>query len=77
VINRLLGVAGVEVALLFLELSPRETKVSLRSRSSVDVNQIANRLGGGGHRAAAGVRYAGPLHQALPAVLEAVQTAMQ
>lgn len=77
VINRLLGVAGVEVALLFLELGPRETKVSLRSRSSVDVNEIAGRLGGGGHRAAAGVRYAGPLAEAETKVLEAVRAAMR
>src|SRR6476660_4381440 len=35
--SRLLSVAGVEVAILFLELTPRETKVSLRSRSAFDV----------------------------------------
>jgi phosphoesterase RecJ-like protein len=77
VINRLLGVAGVEVALLFLEFSPQETKVSLRSRSPVDVRMIAERFGGGGHRAAAGVRYPGPLSTAEPAVLSAVEAAMQ
>jgi phosphoesterase RecJ-like protein len=77
VINRLLGVAGVEVALLFLEMGARETKVSLRSRSPVDVHQIAERFGGGGHRAAAGVRYPGPLTEAVPAVLEAVRAAME
>ena len=60
VINRLLSVAGVEVALLFLELGPQETKVSLRSRSTFDVNQIAAQFGGGGHKAASGVRYRGP-----------------
>ncbi len=76
VINRLLGVAGVEVAVLFLEFGPRETKVSLRSRSPVDVNAVAGRFGGGGHRAAAGVRYPGPLAEAEPAVLEAVRAAM-
>jgi phosphoesterase RecJ-like protein len=76
VINRLLGVAGVEVALLFLELGPQETKVSLRSRSPVDVRAIAERLGGGGHRAAAGVRYPGPLATAEPTVLNAVREAM-
>jgi phosphoesterase RecJ-like protein len=76
VINRLLGVAGVEVALLFLELGPQETKVSLRSRSSVDVREIAERLGGGGHRAAAGVRFPGPLIVAEPTVLDAVRAAM-
>jgi phosphoesterase RecJ-like protein len=76
VINRLLAVAGVEVALLFLELGPTETKVSLRSRSAVDVRAIAERFGGGGHRAAAGVRYPGPLATAEPAMLAAVEEAM-
>lgn len=77
VINRLLSVAGVEVALLFLELGPQETKVSLRSRSAIDVNQIAARFGGGGHKAASGVRYKGPLREAEPAVLAAVTETMQ
>jgi bifunctional oligoribonuclease and PAP phosphatase NrnA len=77
VINRLLSVAGVEVALFFLELGPQETKVSLRSRSGVDVNQIAGRFGGGGHKAASGVRYPGPLTAAEPAVIAAVREAMQ
>jgi phosphoesterase RecJ-like protein len=76
VINRLLSVAGVEVALLFLEFGPQETKVSLRSRSNLDVNQIAGQFGGGGHRAAAGVRFQGPLSVAEPAVLNAVRAAM-
>jgi phosphoesterase RecJ-like protein len=76
VINRLLAVAGVEVALLFLELGPMETKVSLRSRSTVDVRAIAERFGGGGHRAAAGVRYPASLAKAEPAVRAAVDAAM-
>jgi bifunctional oligoribonuclease and PAP phosphatase NrnA len=77
VINRLLGVAGVEVAVLMLELAPTETKVSLRSRSSLDVNAIAGQFGGGGHRAAAGVRYPGPLAEAQRNVLDAVRAAMR
>jgi phosphoesterase RecJ-like protein len=76
VINRLLGVTGVEVAILFLELGPKETKVSLRSRSPVDVRAIAEQLGGGGHRAAAGVRFPGPLAAAESTVLTAVTAAM-
>lgn len=77
VINRLLGVAGVEVALLFLELGPRETKVSLRSRSHCDVSAIAEQFGGGGHRAASGVRFKGPLVEAVPAIKNAVQAALE
>lgn len=77
VINRLLGVAGVEVALLFLEMSPQETKVSLRSRAAIDVNEIAAKFGGGGHKAASGVRYRGPLGEAERAVLEAVSAVVK
>jgi phosphoesterase RecJ-like protein len=76
VINRVLGVVGVEVALLFLEMGPQETKVSLRSRSNFDVNAVAAQFGGGGHKAASGVRYAGPLSEAEPALLTAVSAAM-
>jgi phosphoesterase RecJ-like protein len=77
VINRLLGVVGVEAALLFLELGPQETKVSLRSRSSLDVNKVAGQFGGGGHKAASGVRYPGPLSEAESAVIAAASAAMQ
>ncbi|MCC7475854.1 MAG: bifunctional oligoribonuclease/PAP phosphatase NrnA [Pirellulales bacterium] len=76
VINRLLGVAGTEAALLFLELSPAETKVSLRSRTNLDVNAVAAVFGGGGHKAASGVRFPGPLCEAEPAVLHAMCKAM-
>jgi bifunctional oligoribonuclease and PAP phosphatase NrnA len=77
VINRLLGVSGVETALLFLELTPQETKVSLRSRSTLDVNAVAAQFGGGGHKAASGVRFRGPLSQAETDVIAAVSAAMQ
>ena len=76
VINRLLSVAGVRVALLFLELGPQETKVSLRGRAGVDVRQVAEQFGGGGHCAAAGVRYRGPINEAVKAVTQAVCAAL-
>lgn len=77
VINRLLSVAKVEAALLFLELGPQETKVSLRSRSDIDVNAVAAQFGGGGHKAASGVRYPRPLSEAEPKVIEAMIAAMK
>jgi phosphoesterase RecJ-like protein len=73
VVNRLLGVAGVEVGLLFLELGPDETKVSLRSRTGFDVRKVAEQFGGGGHAAASGVRYPGPLSPAIAALTAAVR----
>ena len=76
VVNRLLSVGGIEVALLFLELDSEKTKVSLRSRTDVDVRAVAAQFGGGGHTAAAGVRFAGSLTEATTAVLDAMREAM-
>lgn len=76
VVNRLLGVTGVEVALLFLEIGPQETKVSLRSRTGFDVRKVAEQFGGGGHSAASGVRYPGPLAPAMAALNAAVRKAL-
>lgn len=77
VINRLMSVTGVEVGLLFLELEPRLTKVSLRSRTDFDARKVAEQFGGGGHKAAAGLRYDGTLQEAESAVLDAVRKAME
>lgn len=69
VINTLLTVAGSQVAVLFVELK-RITKVSLRSRTDFDVRAVAERFGGGGHRAAAGIAFEGPIAAARKAVLK-------
>lgn len=46
--------AQAEVAAVFKENSPGLWSVSLRSKSEVDVSEVAGRLGGGGHRFASG-----------------------
>jgi bifunctional oligoribonuclease and PAP phosphatase NrnA len=51
-------VAGVEVAVLLRE-ETGGIRVSLRSAGEVDVNKVARLLGGGGHKAAAGLMLAG------------------
>jgi phosphoesterase RecJ-like protein len=48
-------IAGVEAVALFSEVEPGKVKVSLRSTGRVSVDQVATRLGGGGHMHAAGV----------------------
>lgn len=45
---------GVEVATLLIELKDGQTKINFRSHGNADVDNIANELGGGGHRSAAG-----------------------
>ncbi len=48
------SIAGVEAVAMFRELEGGGFKVSLRSRGTVNVERIARRFGGGGHRNAAG-----------------------
>lgn len=76
VVNRLLTITGVAVAALFVELEPTWIKVSLRSRGKVDVRAVAEQFGGGGHTAAAGIRFEGTLAEAETAILDAVRKAM-
>ncbi len=45
---------GVEIGLLFREISPHRFKVGFRSKKRVDVNRLAANFGGGGHPRAAG-----------------------
>ena len=67
---------GVEVAVLLWEqasASAPATKVSLRSAGRADVAGVALRLGGGGHRAAAGARLSEDLDRSEAIVLELVR----
>jgi phosphoesterase RecJ-like protein len=72
------AIQGVVVAILFEELSePGKFRVSLRSKHpKIDVNSIARRFGGGGHREAAGARFSGEPHEIERKVLAAVSEAL-
>jgi len=59
-IDHIRAIEPVVVACLFEELEPSLTRISLRSKSEqVNVNEIAQAFGGGGHPAAAGARIPG------------------
>ncbi len=72
-----LSIQGVEVALLFCEMDDGRVRISLRSKNRVNVSELAEHFGGGGHFKAAGVRMRGTLQSArdrlLPMVLDAVE----
>ncbi|KPK96221.1 hypothetical protein AMJ80_01145 [bacterium SM23_31] len=51
-----LNIAGVEMAILFLEVPDRGTKISLRAKNKIDVHKFAQQFGGGGHKHSAGIR---------------------
>jgi phosphoesterase RecJ-like protein len=76
-IDHIRAIAPVEVALLFEELEPGLTRISMRSKSEkVNVNEIAAQFGGGGHSAAAGARIPGPSLSVQRRVITAVKHAL-
>jgi bifunctional oligoribonuclease and PAP phosphatase NrnA len=76
-VNFALAIKGTEVAVILVEQSGGGFKVSFRSRSQVACNTLAERFGGGGHKAAAGAFIAGELSTAQPTILDAVREAMR
>ncbi|MBQ7323495.1 MAG: bifunctional oligoribonuclease/PAP phosphatase NrnA [Clostridia bacterium] len=60
-----LNIDGVEVAASLLEMKKGQYKISLRSKTSVNVNQIAGVYGGGGHVRAAGCMLFGDVEEVL------------
>ncbi len=75
-VNYARSIEGVEVGALFRECPGGEFKVSLRSKSYMDVGAVAVALGGGGHARAAGCTLKGSLEEVKTMVLEAVREAM-
>jgi phosphoesterase RecJ-like protein len=79
-----ISVEGVEATALLKELSPEHdpyyVKVSLRSRASVDsvdVSDVAESFGGGGHRHAAGCELEGPLETARQRVVQTLRRRLE
>jgi phosphoesterase RecJ-like protein len=76
-IDHIRAIEPVVVAVVFEEIEPDLTRISLRSKSpAVDVNQIASQFGGGGHVAAAGARIPGKPLSVQRRVIAAVRKAL-
>jgi phosphoesterase RecJ-like protein len=71
--NFLSQIAEADIIASFLEMRNGTVKVSFRSRPGHNVAWIANSLGGGGHRQAAGCSVPGPLDEAVERVLPLVR----
>jgi phosphoesterase RecJ-like protein len=67
------SVAGTRLALLFRQLANGRVKVSFRSRGPVDVADLAQRFGGGGHVKAAGASLDGAMGDVQETVLAAAR----
>jgi phosphoesterase RecJ-like protein len=65
-------IKGVLVGVLLREMGEGNFRVSLRSKETVDVNEIARAFGGGGHQTAAGFRIEGDLGEVKNRIREEV-----
>jgi len=73
VVDILRATAEAEVALVLKEMAPGHWSGSLRAAGAVDVRAAAERLGGGGHRLAAGFTATGTAAEVLAAVRETLR----
>lgn len=67
------SIRGVEISILFTELSENQLKLSLRSKGKVNVERVASAFGGGGHINAAACHITGDFKTVLHRVLSAIQ----
>lgn len=73
IVSQLRVTEGVELAVFMYELETGVFKVSLRSKKTIDVSQIAQCFGGGGHVRAAGFTMPGTTHDIINNVTRQVQ----
>ena len=76
IVNYVRSVRGAEVGILFREAEDGATRISLRSREGLDVNEIARQFKGGGHKAAAGCTIERPLTEAIELLMNATRQCM-
>ena len=70
-IDLIRAVNEVEVVVIFRELGERKTKVSFRSKHTIDVSKLASDFGGGGHVRAAGASLEEPIDTVIGDVISA------
>ena len=73
VLDLLRSVERVEVVLFLREVSPGLCKLSARSKTSYNVNALARKFGGGGHRKASGATIEGELHEVMARLVAAAE----
>jgi phosphoesterase RecJ-like protein len=77
IINVPRSIAGVQVALFLKQWEPGVTRVSLRSKGSLDVRAVAAAFGGGGHTNAAGCTVEAGIDRARGLLLERLEQILE
>lgn len=72
-VNYARNLDGIEVGILFREMGPMKTKVSLRSRGAFDCSRFLRAFGGGGHVGASGATLDMSLNDARKLILEQIK----
>ena len=75
-VNFVRSVKGVEVAVLLRQTGNEQYKISLRSKGRIDLSRLAQSLGGGGHKNAAGCVLDGPIEVVKKRVIGEVEKAI-
>jgi phosphoesterase RecJ-like protein len=74
VIEALRKTSEAEVAAVLKQADDGHWKVSLRSKTTVNVGALANQLGGGGHKYASGYSSTGDLNQTVSQLIDALNS---
>jgi phosphoesterase RecJ-like protein len=76
IVNYLISILGVRAAVFLREIPTGDRfRLNLRSKGAVDVAEVAERFGGGGHRNASGCTVDGPLVKAIPVLVNELHLA--
>ena len=76
-VNHVRTIQGVEAAVLLREVETGKVKVGLRSNIWLNVNEVAARFGGGGHKRAAGCTIPASLQEAKSLIRASIEEALQ
>ncbi|HEX7421136.1 MAG TPA: bifunctional oligoribonuclease/PAP phosphatase NrnA [Thermoanaerobaculia bacterium] len=76
IVNYGRNIEGVLVSALLKEDDANSTRVSLRAKPGIDVQQVAAMFGGGGHKAASGCTIPLPLAEAKKKLVDLLSTAI-
>lgn len=72
-VDQLRAIRGVKIAILFREQAKNQVKINFRSKSPVNVSELAKGFGGGGHPNASGAVCAGNIDQVIHKVVSGAQ----
>lgn len=77
VVSYIKNTDGVDVAVFFYEKKKGEIKASIRSNEKVNVSEIAQRFGGGGHVRASGCTLNGSFEEVMPSLIEELKKSLE